>query len=140
MNMTDPIADMLTRMRNAIAARHAYILVPASRMKLAIARIMKEEGYIGDFELVKNEPVEGKTVSSQQQIRIWLKYANGKEPVISGLERLSKPGQRVYAGKTELPRVMGGLGIAVVSTSKGIMTEQKARRMGVGGEVLCRIW
>ncbi len=140
MNMTDPIADMLTRTRNAIGARHAFILVPASRVKLAVARIMKEEGYINDFEVVKGEPLKDKNATPPQMIRMWLKYVNGKEPVISGLERVSKPGQRVYAGKDELPRVMGGLGIAVVSTSKGIMTERRARRMGLGGEVLCRIW
>jgi small subunit ribosomal protein S8 len=140
MNMTDPIADMLTRTRNATSARHAFILVPASKMKLAIARILKEEGYVNDFEMVKSEPVKGKDAAPQQNIRIWLKYVGGKESVISGLERVSKPGLRVYAGKDTLPRVMGGLGIAIISTSKGIMTEQKARRMGLGGEVLCRIW
>lgn len=140
MNMTDPIADMLTRTRNATAARHAFMLVPASKMKLAIARILKEEGYVNDFEMVKSEPVKGKDAAPQQNIRVWLKYAGGKESVISGLERVSKPGLRVYAGKDTLPRVMGGLGIAIISTSKGIMTEQKARRMGLGGEVLCRIW
>jgi small subunit ribosomal protein S8 len=139
MNMTDPIADMLTRTRNAVAARHAYTLVPASKMKLALARILKEEGYVNDVELVKSEPAKDKGAAPQQQIRIWLKYS-GKEAVLSGLERVSKPGQRVYAGKDNLPRVMGGLGIAIISTSKGIMTEQKARRMGLGGEVLCRIW
>jgi small subunit ribosomal protein S8 len=140
MNMTDPIADMLTRTRNATAARHAFMLVPASKMKLAIARILKEEGYVNDFELVKSEPAKGKDVATRQDIRIWLKYAGGKESVITGLDRVSKPGLRVYAGKDTLPRVMGGLGIAIISTSKGIMTEQKARRMGLGGEVLCRIW
>jgi small subunit ribosomal protein S8 len=131
---------MLTRTRNAISARHAFILVPASRVKLAIARIMKEEGYVNDFEVIKGEPGKDKNTTPPQLIRIWLKYTNGKEPVMTGLERLSKPGQRVYAGKDELPRVMGGLGIAVVSTYKGIMTERKAQRMGLGGEVLCRIW
>ena len=140
MNMTDPIADMLTRTRNAVSAHHAFILVPQSRVKLAIARILKEEGYINDFEVIKGEPLKDKNSTPPQQIRMWLKYVNGKDPVLSGLDRLSKPGQRYYAGKDELPRVMGGLGIAVVSTSKGIMTERKARRMGLGGEVLCRIW
>jgi small subunit ribosomal protein S8 len=140
MNMTDPIADMLTRTRNAVAARHAFVLAPASKMKLAIARILKEEGYVSDFEIVKSESTKDKHAAPQQQIRMWLKYGGGKEPVISGLERVSKPGQRVYAGKDTLPRVMSGLGIAIISTSKGIMTEQKARRMGLGGEVLCRIW
>jgi small subunit ribosomal protein S8 len=140
MNITDPIADMLTRTRNAVAARHAFTLMPASKMKLAIARILKEEGFISDFDVVRGEPLKGKTAPAQAQIRLWLKYTGGKESVISGLERVSKPGQRVYAGKDKLPRVMGGLGIAIVSTSKGIMTEQKARHMGLGGEVLCRIW
>ena len=140
MNMTDPIADMLTRTRNASAAHYAFVLVPASRMKLAMARILKEEGYVNDVELVKGEPGKDKAAAPQQQIRIWLKYVGGKEPVLSGLDRVSKPGQRIYAGKGNLPHVMGGLGIAIISTSKGIMTEQKARRMGLGGEVLCRIW
>jgi small subunit ribosomal protein S8 len=140
MNMTDPIADMLTRIRNATGARHAFILVPASRTKLSIARILKEEGYVSDFEVVKGEPANGKDAPVEQHIRIWLKYVGGKESVITGLERVSKPGQRIYAGKDVIPRVMGGLGIAIVSTSKGIMTERKARSMGVGGEVLCRIW
>jgi small subunit ribosomal protein S8 len=130
MNTTDPIADMLTRTRNAVAARHAFTLMPASKMKLAIARILKEEGFINDFDVVRGEPVKGKDTPAQPQIRIWLKYTGGKESVISGLERVSTPGRRV----------MGGLGIAIVSTSKGIMAEQKARRMGLGGEVLCRIW
>jgi small subunit ribosomal protein S8 len=114
--------------------------VPASKMKLAIARILKEEGYINDFETVKSEPVKGKETGNQPNIRLWLKYVGGKESVITGLDRVSKPGQRIYAGKDALPHVMGGLGIAIISTSKGIMTEQKARRMGLGGEVLCRIW
>jgi small subunit ribosomal protein S8 len=139
MNMTDPIADMLTRTRNAVAAHHAFTLVPASKVKLAIARILKDEGFISDFEMIKSEPKDKHAVP-QQQIRLWLKYAGGKEPVLTGLERVSKPGQRVYAGKEALPRVMGGLGIAIITTSKGIMTERKARSMGLGGEVLCRIW
>jgi small subunit ribosomal protein S8 len=103
MNMTDPIADMLTRTRNAVAARHAFVLAPASKMKLAIARILKEEGYVSDFEIVKSESTKDKHAAPQQQIRMWLKYGGGKEPVISGLERVSKPGQRVYAGKDNLP-------------------------------------
>lgn len=140
MNMTDPIADMLTRTRNAVAARHAFVLVPASKTKLAIARIMKEEGYVADVELVKGELGKAKHATPQQNIRIWLKYAGGKEPVISGIERVSKPGQRQYVGKDKLPYVLAGLGIAVISTSQGIMTERKARSMGLGGEVLCRIW
>jgi len=134
MNMTDPIADLLTRMRNAIMARHAFVLVPASKEKLAIVRILRDEGYIKDFEVVKNQDAR------QRVIRIWLKYTAGKESAIAGLARVSKPGQRIYAGKDELPRVLGGLGIAIVSTPKGIMTERKARKAGVGGEVLCHVW
>jgi len=134
MNMTDPIADLLTRLRNAISARHAFILVPASKTKLAIVRILREEGYIKDFEVVKNQD------SPQRMIRVWLNYAPGKEPTITGLDRISRPGQRVYAGKDDLPRVLSGLGIAVVSTPKGIMTDRKARKMGLGGEIVCYVW
>lgn len=134
MSMTDPISDMLTRTRNAIGARHAFVLMPASKMKLAVARILKEEGYIKDFEVVKSQD------APQRMIRIWLKYGTGKEPVIAGLDRVSKPGQRVYTGKDKLPRVLGGLGIAIVSTPKGIMSERSARKMGLGGEILCYVW
>jgi small subunit ribosomal protein S8 len=132
MNMTDPIADMLTRIRNGLIARHQYVLVPGSKMKIAIARILKEEGFIKDVEILRDNP--------QRTLKIWLKYANGKEPVITGLRRVSKPGLRVYTGKRELPRVLGGLGLAILSTPKGIMTERKARRLGVGGEILCYVW
>jgi small subunit ribosomal protein S8 len=130
--MTDPIADMLTRLRNGAQARHPFVLVPSSRMKVAIARILKEEGFIKDYEVVKDQ--------NQRLLRIWLKYDANRLPVLTGLERVSKPGLRIYKGKNELPRVLGGLGIAIVSTSKGIMTERKARRLGVGGEVICRVW
>jgi small subunit ribosomal protein S8 len=132
MNMTDPIADMLTRIRNGLIARHPYVLVPGSKMKITIARILKEEGFIKDVEVLRDNP--------QRTLKIWLKYAGGKEPVITGLRRISKPGLRIYAGKRELPRVLGGLGLAILSTPKGIMTERKARRMGVGGEILCHVW
>jgi small subunit ribosomal protein S8 len=132
MNMTDPIADMLTRIRNGLIARHQYVLVPGSKMKIAIARILKEEGFIKDVEILRDNP--------QRTLKIWLKYASGKEPVLTGLRRVSKPGLRVYTGKRELPRVLGGLGLAILSTPKGIMTERKARRLGVGGEVLCYVW
>jgi small subunit ribosomal protein S8 len=132
MNMTDPIADMLTRVRNAVRARHLFVLVPASRLKIAIARILKEEGYIKDFEILRDNP--------QRTVKVWLKYVGGKESAVTDLQRVSKPGLRVYAGKTEMPRVMGGMGIAIVSTPKGVTTERKARRMGVGGEVLCYVW
>ena len=131
MTISDPIADMLTRMRNAMLARHDSVLVPTSRMKLAIARILKEEGFITDFELLKGKP--------QRTIKIHLKYAD-KKPVVLGLERVSKPGLRVYSERHDIPRVYGGLGISIVSTSKGVMTGKKAWRMGMGGELLCLVW
>jgi len=132
MNVTDPIADMLTRIRNAIGARHRYVLVPASKMKVSIARIMREEGYIGGFEVSRDRP--------QPVIRIWLKYTEDQQAVLSGLKRVSKPGRRVYSGKRDIPWVLSGMGIAVVSTPRGVMTDRKARKLGVGGEVLCYIW
>ena len=132
MHITDPIADMLTRIRNAGAARHATVEVPASSMKKAIAQILLDEGYIKAFEIVEN--------GTQGTIKITLKYSANKEKAISGLRRVSKPGLRVYAGADELPRVLKGLGIAIVSTSKGIMTDKKARELYVGGEVLAFIW
>ncbi|MDA8216977.1 MAG: 30S ribosomal protein S8 [Dehalococcoidales bacterium] len=132
MNLTDPIADMLTRIRNAIQARHDQVYVPASRIKLAIARILKEEGYIRDFEVTRDGP--------RRIIRIWLKYADQKQPVLTGLRRVSRPGKRVYSGSETLPRVLGGLGVAVVSTPAGVMTAQQARKRRIGGEVLCFIW
>ena len=132
MHITDPIADMLTRIRNAGAARHATVEIPASSMKKAIAQILLDEGYIKAFEVVEN--------GTQGTIKITLKYSANKEKAISGLRRVSKPGLRVYAGADELPRVLKGLGIAIVSTSKGIMTDKKARELHVGGEVLAFIW
>ena len=132
MHITDPIADMLTRIRNAGAARHATVEVPASSMKKAIAQILLDEGYIKAFEVVEN--------GTQGTIKITLKYSANKEKAISGLRRVSKPGLRVYAGAEELPRVLKGLGIAIISTSKGIMTDKKARELHVGGEVLAFIW
>ena len=131
MNITDPIADMLTRIRNANAQRHETVDVPASKMKKSIAEILLDEGYIKSFEEIED--------NSQGIIRITLKYVN-KQKVISGLKRISKPGLRVYANKEELPKVLGGLGIALISTSKGIMTDKKARQEGIGGEVLAYIW
>ena len=131
MSVTDPIADMLTRIRNAVMVRHDSVLVPASKIKMAIARILKEEGFINEFDIIKSEP--------QQTIRIHLKYDDDKEPILSGLERVSKPGLRVYVGKNEIPRVAGGMGIAIVSTSKGVMTGQQAWRQGIGGELLCYV-
>ena len=132
MHISDPIADMLTRFRNAGAARHATVEVPASGMKKAIAQILLDEGYIKAFEIVDN--------GTQGTIKITLKYTANKEKAISGLRRVSKPGLRVYAGAEELPRVLKGLGIAIISTSKGIMTDKKARELHVGGEVLAFIW
>jgi small subunit ribosomal protein S8 len=131
MQITDPVADMLTRIRNAGSAKHATVDVPASNMKKAIAEILLEEGYIKNYQII-NDGLQG-------IIRITLKY-NGGEKAITGLRRVSKPGLRVYAGADELPRVLRGLGIAIISTSKGIMTDKKAREAHVGGEVLAFIW
>ena len=131
MQITDPIADMLTRIRNANAARHATVDVPASNMKKAIAEILLEEGYIKNYQVLPD--------GVQGTIKITLKY-NEKEQVIKGLRRVSKPGLRVYVGAEDLPRVLKGLGIAIISTSKGIMTDKKARAANVGGEVLAFIW
>lgn len=132
MQITDPVADMLTRIRNANTAKHESVDVPASNLKKAIAQIMLDEGYIKSFEIVDD--------GTQGIIRIQLKYLAGKEKVISGLRRVSKPGLRVYAGADELPRVLKGLGIAIISTSKGVMTDKKARANHVGGEVLAFVW
>ncbi|MFO7263080.1 MAG: 30S ribosomal protein S8 [Bacillaceae bacterium G1] len=132
MSMSDPIADMLTRIRNAIAVRHEKVEIPASKMKRQIAEILKAEGFIKDAEYID----DGK----QGIIRLFLKYGPNNEPVITGLKRISKPGLRVYAKHEELPRVLRGLGIAIISTSKGVMTDKEARRAGVGGEVICYIW
>ena len=130
--ITDPIADMLTRIRNALLARHDFTLVPSSRMKLAIAKILREEGFIHDYEVLKGKP--------QRVIKVHLKYTEKKEPVLNGLKRVSKPGLRIYVQRKEIPRVYGGLGIAILSTPRGVMVGQKAWREGVGGELLCYIW
>lgn len=133
MMTSDPIADMLTRIRNANTAKHDTVDVPSSKMKLAIAKILLDEGYIKSYELVEN----GKF----NDIRITLKYGASKnEKIISGLQRISKPGLRVYANKEELPKVLGGLGVAIISTNKGVITDKEARKLGVGGEVLCFVW
>ena len=132
MQITDPVADMLTRIRTANTAKHESVDVPASNLKKAIAQILLDEGYIKSFEVVED--------GTQGIIRIQLKYLAGKEKVISGLRRVSKPGLRVYAGADELPRVLKGLGIAIISTSKGVMTDKKARANHVGGEVLAFVW
>ena len=132
MNVTDPIADMLTRIRNASAARHKELTVPSSRMKREIARILTEEGFIESFE-TQPDPVQDRLV-------LRLKYVEGRTPVVAGLKRISKPGLRVYARKTEIPRVLGGLGLAILSTSHGVMTGSDARKQNLGGEVLCYVW
>lgn len=132
MQITDPIADMLTRIRNAGSARHETVDIPNSKMKKAIAEILREEGYIKSFQLIDD--------GTQGVIRVTLKYLPGKEKAIQGLRRVSKPGLRVYAGADELPQVLRGLGIAIISTSKGIMTDKKARAQHVGGEVLAFVW
>ncbi len=132
MYLTDPIADMLTRVRNASRARHDYVDVPASQLKRAIAQILKEQGFIRDFERVRE--------SKYPTLRLYLRYTGKREPVITGLRRVSKPGQRIYRKAADMPRVVGGMGIAIVSTPKGVMTERQARRNNVGGEVLCYVW
>ena len=132
MNVTDPIADMLTRIRNALVAKHETVDMPASNQKKAIAKILLDEGYIKGFDVI-DDGVQG-------TIKITLKYVQGKQSVINGLKRISSPGLRVYAKHDELPKVLGGLGIAIVSTPKGVMTEKNARKAGVGGEVLAYVW
>jgi small subunit ribosomal protein S8 len=132
MAFSDPIADMLTRMRNAIMARHDTVLVPASRMKLYIAKILKQEGFITDYEVMGNQP--------HRRIKIILRYDDKNQPIISGLKRISKPGLRVYIQRGEIPRIYGGQGIAILSTSNGVMTGSKAWHQGIGGELLCYVW
>ncbi len=133
MSLSDPIADMLTRVRNAITARHEFVLVPASRTKIAIAKVLKEEGFIKDYEVLKGN-------TPQRVIKIYLSYAGKKQSMLNGLQRVSKPSLRVYSRKGEIPRIYGGLGIAIVSTSQGVMTGQQAWKNGLGGEVLCYVW
>lgn len=132
MTMTDPIADMLTRIRNANNAGHETVDMPASKEKKAIAEILLEEGYISKVEYIDDE--------KQGMINITLKYGEDKSKVIAGLKRISKPGLRVYAGKNEIPKVLNGLGVAIISTSKGVITDKEARKAGVGGEVICYVW
>jgi small subunit ribosomal protein S8 len=132
MSMTDPIADMLTRVRNANSSAKEKVSMPTSRKLVEIARILKEEGYIVDYDVIDGEPVG--------TLEITLKYGNKREKTIRGLKRISKPGLRIYAGKDDLPRVLGGLGTAVISTSKGVMCDRDARKAGVGGEVIAYIW
>lgn len=132
MTMTDPIADLLTRIRNANMVRHASVEIPASNMKKKVAQILAEEGFIKGYEFVED--------SKQGIIKIAMKYDENKDRVITGLKRISKPGLRVYAKHNEIPRVLGGLGIAIISTSHGIMTDKQARKQGLGGEVICYVW
>lgn len=132
MTISDPIADMLTRIRNAVMVRQDSVLMPASKIKLAIAGILKEEGFISNYEVLKGKP--------HRVIKIYLKYDDKNQPMLSGLERVSKPGLRVYVERKEIPRVYGGLGIAILSTPKGVMTGQQAWRQGSGGELLCYMW
>jgi small subunit ribosomal protein S8 len=132
MTVSDPIADMLTRIRNAIMARHDFVLVPSSRTKLSIARILKDEGFVTEYEVLRGKP--------QRVIKLYLRYDDNNQPIFSGLERVSKSGLRVYVGQKEIPRVYGGLGVAILSTSKGVMTGKQAWRRGIGGELLCYIW
>ncbi|MFN2128429.1 MAG: 30S ribosomal protein S8 [Anaerolineales bacterium] len=137
MSVNDPIGDMLTRIRNAIMADHKVVAIPGSKIKIAIAQILKEEGYISDFEVVDGRVYRSKV------IRLKLKYVGERrkrKPVISGLERISRPGRRIYTGKQDIPWVLSGIGVAILSTPKGVMTGQRARQLGVGGEVLCKVW
>ena len=130
--MTDPIADMLTRIRNGIRARHERVEIPASKLKAEIAKILKSEGFISNYKLVEE--------NGRPSLRIYLKYSHDGESVIHGIERVSRPGRRVYRAKAEIPRVLGGLGLSIVSTSRGVLSGNEASKTGVGGEVLCQVW
>ncbi len=132
MAVTDPIADMLTRIRNASVARHEHVLIPASRLKLEIAKVLKAQGYIQKYDLVDDR--------RHGRIRVHLRYGPDGDPVITGLRRISRPGMRVYVDAKQIPRVIGGLGVSVLSTSRGVLTDREARRQGVGGEVICYVW
>jgi len=137
MKISDPIADMLTRIRNGVMAGHSMVAMPNSKLKVAVADILKEEGYIEDYEIAEGDR------PSHKVLRVRLKYVGERKtrrPVISGLERISRPGRRIYAKKSEIPWVLSGLGISILSTPKGVMTGQRARQVGVGGEVLCKVW
>ena len=132
MAVIDPIADMLTRIRNGLMLRKTFVLVPSSRIKKAIAQILLDEGFIQGYEVTDERP--------QPNIRVWLKYDEKRRPILTHLKRVSKPGRRVYTGKRELPWVLSGMGVAIVSTPRGLMTDREARRQGVGGEILCYVW
>ena len=139
--MTDPIADMLTRLRNAVIAKHARVDVPASKLKVEIAKILEGEGYIQGFKMVEEKsPEAAKAAAPRQVIRIFLKYGPHGEKVLSGVERISRPGRRVYFRSTDVPPVLGGLGTSILTTSRGVMTGKDAVKNGVGGEVLCNVW
>jgi len=132
MAVIDPIADMLTRIRNGLMLRKTFVLVPSSRIKKAIAQILLDEGFIQGYEVTDERP--------QPNIRVWLKYDEKRRPILTHLKRVSKPGRRVYSGKRELPWVLSGMGVAIISTPRGLMTDREARRQGVGGEILCYVW
>ena len=136
--MNDPISDMLARIRNAVSSKHARVDLPASKLKAEIARILQDEGYIQGFRLIEEPGEKGR--QPRQLIRLFLKYGPHGEKVISGLERISRPGRRVYLGREEVPAVLGGLGTSILTTSRGVMTGRAARKAGVGGEVLCNVW
>jgi small subunit ribosomal protein S8 len=132
MPTTDPISDLLTRIRNGLTVRKPFVLIPSSKIKVAIAQVLLEEGFIQGYEVTRERP--------QANLRVWLKYDDKRKPIVTGLKRVSRPGRRVYKGKKDLPWVLSGLGIAIVSTPKGLMTDREARRLGVGGEILCYVW
>jgi small subunit ribosomal protein S8 len=134
MSTSDPIADMLTRLRNGMLVRRRYVQMPSSKVKLAIAQVLKEEGYVENFDVVKEKD------RPQASLRVWLKYDENREPMLSGLQRVSKPGRRVYTKRQNIPLVLSGVGVSVLSTPRGIMTGRQARRLGLGGEVLCYFW
>ncbi|HET8680175.1 MAG TPA: 30S ribosomal protein S8 [bacterium] len=130
--ITDSIADMLTRLRNANAARHDSVHIPSSKMKLEIAKILKAEGFLADYQVVERQP--------QNQLRLLIRYGPRRQQILTGIRRVSRPGLRIYAKRTAVPHVRGGLGVAILSTSQGIMTDKEARRVGIGGEVICYVW
>jgi small subunit ribosomal protein S8 len=138
MSMTDPVADFLTRLRNAAKAQHHEVAIPSSKLKRELARILKEQGYIDAYQV--DPPGVGGNTSPSEQIKVTLKYTDDRKPVISGIQRVSRPGQRTYVDHTHIPRIQGGMGTAIISTSKGVMTGHEARQQGVGGEVVARVW
>jgi small subunit ribosomal protein S8 len=137
--MTDPIADMLTRIRNAVGSRHSRVDLPASKLKVEIARILQDEGYIAGFKMVE-APGDRPSNAPRQLVRLFLKYGPGGEKVICGIERVSRPGRRVYVSRDDVPPVLGGLGVSILTTSRGVMSGRSAHKAGVGGEILCNVW